>query len=166
MFTSSFLSPLGHMRACSNDTGLYALDWQQHPFTETDQENDVSRETIEQIKQYLNSQLSDFTVPIDLSGHSHAFVKWLNVLAAVPFGHVITYKESAKRWGDSRAARAAGQACRRNPIPIILPCHRIVKADGKFNNYSGGDRTNPKHPNNTKRKQWLIYLEAKNKRNI
>jgi len=79
----------------------------------------------------------------------------------VPFGHVITYKEFAHRWGNIKAARAAGQACRRNPLPIILPCHRIVHADGKFNNYSGGDKTHPRDSNNIKRKQWLIDLEAK-----
>ena len=128
-----------------------------------DQENDVSRETIRQIKQYFNSQLSDFKVPLDLSGYSPALVKWLSVLATVPFGDVITYKEFAQRWGNSKAARAAGQACSRNPLPIILPCHRIVQADGKFDNYSGGDKTNPKDPNNIIRKQWLIDLESKSK---
>ena len=161
MYTSSFRSPLGYMRACSNDIGLYRLDWQQQPFTRADQENDVSRETIRQIKHYLNSQLSDFTVPLDLSSYSPALVRWLSVLATVPFGDVITYKEFAKRWGSIKAARAAGRACKRNPLPIIIPCHRIVQAGGKFDNYSGGDKTNPKDPNNIKRKQWLIDLESK-----
>ena len=149
------------MRACSNDTGLYRLDWQQKPFVKTDQENDVSRETIRQIKRYLDSQLSDFTVQLDLSIYSPALVKWLSVLATVPFGDVITYKEFAQRWGNIKAARAAGQACRRNPLPIILPCHRIVQAEGKFGNYSGGDRKNPKDSNNISIKQWLIRLEKK-----
>ena len=161
MYTSSFHSPLGYMRACSNDTGLYRLDWQQKPFIRADQENDVSRETIRQIKHYFNSQLSDFKVPLDLSSHSPAFLKWLSVLATVPFGDVITYKEFAQKWGNIKAARAAGQACRRNPLPIILPCHRIVKADRKFDNYSGGDKKNPKDPNNVVRKQWLIDFESK-----
>ena len=149
------------MRACSNNTGLYKLDWQQKPFIRIDHENDISRETIRQIKHYFNSQLSNFTVPLDLSSYSPALVKWLSVLATVPFGVVITYKEFAQRWGNIKAARAAGQACRRNPLPIILPCHRIIQADGKFDNYSGGDKTNPRDPNNVFRKQWLIDLETK-----
>ena len=161
MYTSTFHSPLGYMRACSNDTGLYGLDWQQQPFIGRDQENDVSRETTVQIKNYFNSELTDFTVPLDLSGYSPALVKWLSVLATVPFGNVITYKEFAQRWGNIKAARAAGQACRRNPLPIILPCHRIVQADGKFDNYSGGDNTDPRNPKNVYRKQWLINLESK-----
>ena len=149
------------MRACSNEIGLYKLDWQQKPFMTTDQENDISRETIKQIKHYFNSQLSEFKVPLDLSCHSPAFLKWLSVLATVPFGDVITYKEFAQRWGNVKAARAAGQACRRNPLPIILPCHRIIPANGKFDYYSGGDKTNPRDPNNIIRKQWLIHLESK-----
>ena len=149
------------MRACSNDTGLYRLDWQQQPFIKADHENDVSHETIRQIKHYLNRQISEFTVPVDLSSYSPALVNWLSVLGTVPFGDVITYKEFAKRWGNIKAARAAGQACRRNPLPIILPCHRIIQTDGKFENYSGGNRKNPKDPYNISRKQWLIDLETK-----
>lgn len=154
------------MRACSSDIGLYALDWQQHPFTEADHKNDVSRETIKQIKHYLNSQLSHFSVPLDLSLHSPAFVKWLSVLATVPFGQIITYQEFAQKWGNIKAARAAGQACRRNPLPIILPCHRVVRTYGKFDNYSGGDREDPKSSQNIVRKQWLIDLERRYKATI
>ena len=161
MYTSSFYSPLGYMRACSTDTGLYRLDWQQQPFVKAGQENDISRETIKQIERYFNGQLSGFTVPLELSSYSPALVKWLFVLDTVPFGDVITYKEFARRWGNIRAARAAGQACRRNPLPLILPCHRIVQADGKFDNYSGGDKTNPRDPYNIQRKQWLIRFESK-----
>ena len=161
MYTSSFHSPLGYMRAGSNDTGLFRLDWQQKPFLRADRENDISSETVRQIKRYLSGQLANFTVPLDLSSYSPALVKWLSVLAKVPFGEVITYSEFAQRWGNIKAARAAGQACRRNPLPIILPCHRIVQADGKFDNYSGGNKTNPGDPNNIKRKQWLIDLETK-----
>ena len=161
MYTSSFHSPLGYMRACSNDIGLYRLDWQQKPFMSPDQENNVSRETIRQMKHYFNSQLSDFEVPFDLSGFSPALARWLSVLATVPFGNVITYREFAQKWGNIKAARAAGQACKRNPLPIIFPCHRIVHADHKFDNYSGGDKTNPSDVNNIKRKQWLIDFESK-----
>ena len=109
---------------------------------------------------FLNNQLTDFTVPLDLSRYSPAFVRWLSVLSAVPFGHVISYKEFALRWGNVKAARAAGQACRRNPLPIILPCHRVVQSNGKFYNYSGGDRKNYKNSTNIKRKQWLINFES------
>jgi len=161
MFTSSITTPLGHMRACVNPSGLFALDWQQTPFLQPDHETDVSRETVRQIHLYLSGALKVFSVPLDLSNQSPAFQKWLDVLAGIPYGQTVTYKDFARQWGNEKAARAAGQACQRNPLPIILPCHRVVQADGGFDNYSGGDKTTPRDPSNVKRKQWLIDLEAR-----
>ena len=160
MYTSSFLSPFGYMRSSSSETGLYALDWDPQPFPDLNQENEFSRETIKQIQHYLNGQLSVFTVPLDLSRYSPTLVKWLSVLATVPFGHIVTYSELAQKWGNIKAARAAGQACKRNPLPIILPCHRIVRSSGKLANYSAGNSPNPNDPNNIMIKQWLIKLES------
>ncbi len=161
MFTSSITTPLGHMRACVSPSGLFALDWQQTPFLQPDHETDVSRETVRQLQLYLSGALKVFSVPLDLSNQSPAFQKWLDVLAGIPYGQTVTYKDFARQWGNEKAARAAGQACQRNPLPIILPCHRVVQADGGFDNYSGGDKTTPRDPSNVKRKQWLIDLEAR-----
>ena len=163
MFTSSITTPLGYMRACASSNGLYALDWQQTPFATPDQDNDVSRETVHQLHLYLNGQLKTFALQLDLSGQSEAFRKWLMVMSAIPYGQTITYKGFAEKWGNEKAARAAGQACQRNPLPIILPCHRVVQSDGTFDNYSGGDKTTPRDPENIKRKQWLIDLEARHR---
>ena len=163
MFTSSITTPLGYMRACASSNGLYALDWQQTPFAMPDQDNDVSRETVHQLHLYLNGQLKTFALQLDLSGQSEAFRKWLMVMSAIPYGQTITYKGFAEKWGNEKAARAAGQACQRNPLPIILPCHRVVQSDGSFDNYSGGDKTTPRDSENIKRKQWLIDLEARHR---
>ena len=163
MFTSSITTPLGYMRACASSNGLYALDWQQTPFAMPDQDNDVSRETVHQLHLYLNGQLKTFALQLDLSGQSEAFRKWLMVMSAIPYGQTITYKGFAEKWGNEKAARAAGQACQRNPLPIILPCHRVVQSYGSFDNYSGGDKTTPRDPENIKRKQWLIDLEARHR---
>ena len=163
MFTSSITTPLGYMRACASSNGLYALDWQQTPFAMPDQDNDVSRETVHQLHLYLNGQLKTFALQLDLSGQSEAFRKWLMVMSAIPYGQTITYKGFAEKWGNDKAARAAGQACQRNPLPIIFPCHRVVQSDGTFDNYSGGDKTTPRDPENIKRKQWLRDLEARHR---
>ena len=163
MFTSSITTPLGYMRACASSNGLYALDWQQTPFAMPDQDNDVSRETVHQLHLYLNGRLKTFALQLDLSGQSEAFRKWLMVMSAIPYGQTITYKGFAEKWGNEKAARAAGQACQRNPLPIILPCHRVVQSYGSFDNYSGGDKTTPRDPENIKRKQWLIDLEARHR---
>jgi len=159
MFFSTICTELGYMRACTSENGLYRLDWQQTPFTDPDQDNIVSRETIDQLQAYLAGALKFFSVPIDLSGYSPALQNWLNILCSVNYGQVISYADYAERWGNRKASRAAGSACQRNPIPIIIPCHRIVTGTGGYENYSGGDRTKPKTIENINRKTHLIKLE-------
>lgn len=166
LYASIIHTPLGYMRAVATDTGLTRLEWQQMPFTlPPDQadtlQNDVSRETIHQIDAYLAGKLSDFTLSLDLSELSKPLQKWLEILRTIPYGTTISYADYAEKWGNRGAARAAGGACQRNPIPIIIPCHRVLKADGSYDNYSGGDNKNPRHPNNIYIKQWLIEMERK-----
>ena len=154
---------LGYMRALCSARGLTHLLWQQQPFDDSDsQEGDVSRETITQLSAYLAGQLTTFTIPLDLSSRSPAAQRWLVVMASVPYGQTINYADFAALWGNRKASRAAGFACQQNPIPIILPCHRIVQGSGGYGNYSGGDSSHPQDPNNIRRKQWLIEMEALN----
>ena len=82
-------------------------------------------------------------------------------MATIPYGQVITYGEFARAAGKPRAPRAAGTACSTNPIPIIYPCHRVVRAGGELGNYGGGSQLHPTHPENLGRKQALIDLERR-----
>ena len=166
LYSSIIHTPLGYMRAVATDAGLARLDWQQTPFIpyprrEDNLQNDVSRETIHQLDAYLAGRMSNFTLPLDLSDVSTPLQKWLEILSSISYGTTISYADFAEKWGNRKAARAAGGACQRNPIPIIIPCHRVLKADGSYDNYSGGDNKNPRHPNNVFRKQWLIEMEKK-----
>tara|TARA_B110000977_G_scaffold149429_1_gene189413 strand:+ start:322 stop:918 length:597 start_codon:yes stop_codon:yes gene_type:complete len=161
--SSSIKTELGYMRALCSPRGLAQLVWQQQPFSAADgQESDVSRETIAQLSDYLAGQLTRFAIPLDFSSRSSAAQRWLEVMNDIPYGQTISYADYAALWGNRKASRAAGLACQQNLLPIILPCHRIVQSSGGYNNYSGGDTTNPRDPNNIKRKQWLINLEAQN----
>ena len=161
--SSSIKTELGYMRALCSPRGLAQLVWQQQPFSAADvPESDVSRETIAQLSDYLAGQLTRFAIPLDLSSRSSAAQRWLEVMNDIPYGQTISYADYAALWGNRKASRAAGLACQQNLLPIILPCHRIVQSSGGYNNYSGGDTTNPRDPNNIKRKQWLINLEAQN----
>ena len=169
-YSSITHTPLGYMRAITTDIGVCRLDWQQTPFTIQpdqidNQQNDVSRETISQLNAYLVGKRTKFTLPLDLSNIAPTLQKWLLVLNDVPYGETISYADFADLWGNRKAARAAGGACQRNPLPIIVPCHRVLKGDGSYDNYSGGDNKNPRHPDNVYRKQWLIELEAQNFQN-
>ena len=86
-------------------------------------------------------------------------------MAQIPFGTVMTYSEFAALAGKPKAARAAGSTCANNPIPIIYPCHRVVRAGGSLGNYSGGSDHHPTHPDNLARKGDLLRLEVNNAAN-
>ena len=168
-YSSIIHTPLGYMRAVATDAGLARLEWQQTPFSlrpgqHDNHQNDVSRETVHQLDAYLAGTLSEFTISLDLSDISAPLQKWLEILRTIPYSTTISYADYAGKWGNRGAARAAGGACQRNPIPIIIPCHRVLKGDGSYDNYSGGDNKNPQHPNNIYRKQWLIEMERKSAR--
>ena len=157
---------LGYFQPVTSNMGLKELRWQQMPFSNEQLFNksneNVSRETLDQIELYLLGYLQNFSIPLDFSNWSLKMVKWFNTLSRVPYGETISYKELANEWGNIRASRAAGDACRRNPIPIIIPCHRILNISGKIGHYSGGNRKTPKSKENIQRKRWLIDLEANN----
>jgi methylated-DNA-[protein]-cysteine S-methyltransferase len=77
----------------------------------------------------------------------------------IPYGSTVTYKEFAAAAGKPRAPRAAGTACASNPIPIIYPCHRVVKSDGTMGHYGGGNSLPANNVDNLARKMALISLE-------
>ena len=103
--------------------------------------------------------MKDFTLPVRAEGKSAAGHAWLEAMARIPYGAVVTYAEFAAAAGKPGAPRTAGTACSTNPIPIIYPCHRVVRAGGALGNYGGGSNLDPKHPDNLGRKQALINLE-------
>jgi methylated-DNA-[protein]-cysteine S-methyltransferase len=102
-----------------------------------------------QLEQYFAGERRDFDLPLDLRAASFQ-TDVLRELARVPYGEVATYGELARRIGRPRAARAVGGALNRNPLPILLPCHRVVGAGGSLVGYAGG----------LDRKQTLLALEG------
>jgi methylated-DNA-[protein]-cysteine S-methyltransferase len=106
---------------------------------------------VEQLRAYFAGTLTDFTVPVELRGGS-AFERavW-GEIAKIPYGEMITYGAIATALGDPGAARAVGTACNHNPVPVIVPCHRVVGAGGKLVGFGGG----------LPRKRQLLELEAR-----
>jgi methylated-DNA-[protein]-cysteine S-methyltransferase len=91
-----------------------------------------------ELDQYFEGKLRDFESPVDWR-LSHGFTdKVLHAVARIPYGETRSYGEVAKRAGNPRAFRAAGTACGANPVPLIVPCHRVVQSSGKPGNYGGG----------------------------
>jgi len=108
-----------------------------------------NKEAIEQIRLYLARRLKKFDVPIDLIGTDFQKFVWGETMK-IPYGETITYSELAKRIHNPKAYRAVGNALGANPLPIIVPCHRVIASDGSLGGYSGG----------IKIKEFLLGLEG------
>jgi methylated-DNA-[protein]-cysteine S-methyltransferase len=104
-----------------------------------------------QILQYLSGDRRSFEIDIDLRDSTGFQRKVLEAAVAVPPGYVATYGEIATRIGKPQSSRAVGQALARNPIPIIVPCHRVLASDGTLCGYGGG----------LERKRLLLELERR-----
>ncbi|MFP6687677.1 MAG: methylated-DNA--[protein]-cysteine S-methyltransferase [Polyangiaceae bacterium] len=98
----------------------------------------LARAAITALQAYLRGQTNAMaTVPLDLTGHTPFLRKVYGALREVPAGHTISYGQLAKAAGSSKAARAVGRAMARNPLPILIPCHRVLTSDGGRGGYSG-----------------------------
>ena len=160
LYFNSFKTDFGWIRPISNGHSLIRLDWNQTGWDDSDRPDNVSRETKSQLEAFFAGHLHQFNLPLDPTGKRAAGKKWLDAMAQIPYGTVMTYGEFATFAGKPKAARAAGSACASNPIPIIYPCHRVVRADGTLGNYGGGSDHHPTHPDNLERKGDLLRLEA------
>ena len=103
-----------------------------------------------ELDEYLEGKRRLFDVELDLRGQPDFYLRVLSELAQVGYGHTTTYGELAQRAGNPRAARAVGTVMNRNPVPIVLPCHRVVGANGSLTGYGGG----------LHRKEQLLRLEG------
>ena len=93
---------------------------------------------MKQLKEYMARERETFDLLLDLEGVSDFQNEVYTQLMAVQYGHVVTYGDLARQVGRPELARAVGQAVGANPVPIIIPCHRVVAADGKLGGFSGG----------------------------
>ncbi len=97
----------------------------------------VLRAAAEQFAAYVSGRLREFTVPIRPSGTPFQLAVW-EVLRRIPYGETVPYGEVAARLGRPGAARAVGRATARNPLPVVVPCHRVIGSDGALTGYAGG----------------------------
>ena len=98
------------------------------------EEIDIIKKSYEEIKEYLDGKRKSFDIPFALEGTKFQKKVWLELLK-IPYGEIITYKELAQRINNPKAVRAVGGACNRNPLAIIIPCHRVVGSNGKLVGY-------------------------------
>lgn len=91
-----------------------------------------------QLDEYFAGTRQTFTMPLDLSRATGFRLRVLEEMLRIPYGQTVSYGELATRAGSPTASRAAGQACATNPLPIVVPCHRVLRSDGGLNWYTGG----------------------------
>lgn len=104
---------------------------------EDKENNPVVQQTIKELEEYFAGNRKVFTVPLDLRGTEFQKKVW-EALREIPYGETRSYKEIAEKIGNPKASRAVGMANHRNPIGIVVPCHRVVGANGKLTGYAGG----------------------------
>ena len=134
----TLLTPVGTIRLVAGDHGLTALAWSENGCDDPEPGNPHLLLAPEELRQYFSGELRNFTVQVDFSRWQGFTAQVYAALRAVPYGKTITYGELARRAGQPRAARAVGRIMASNPLPIILPCHRVIAANGALTGYSGG----------------------------
>jgi len=154
-------SPLGVLYIARNAAGICNLDFRIDeltfleridPLARAQRSTDALAPVLAQLEEYFAGRRRRFDVPVDLSQMTIFQQHVLNTAQTIPKGKVWTYGQVAQRIGKPRASRAVGQALGRNPIPIIVPCHRVIGKDGSMTGYSGGG--------GVESKKWLLRLEG------
>lgn len=134
-------SPIGRLLLSGRDDVLYGLDMETHrgpDWRDTATPDDHAfPEVVAQLEAYFAGELTRFDVHYELVGTPFQETVW-TALTQIPYGETISYGEQARRIGSPGASRAVGLANGRNPISIIVPCHRVIGANGRLTGYGGG----------------------------
>jgi methylated-DNA-[protein]-cysteine S-methyltransferase len=154
MIYTTFDSPIGKLLLAGDGTGLRHLSMQSAPrplaIDRSWRHDDQSlAETRAQLEQYFDGDRVQFDVKLSLIGNPFELRVW-QALCEIPYGETVSYGEIANRIGLPTAARAVGLANARNPVAVIVPCHRVIGADGTLTGYGGG----------LERKRFLLDLES------
>ena len=149
-------APFGVVTVIGSDLGIRYVMFNNdaHPkpleklhISDTDIHDSVN-DAVTQLDEYFNGARRDFELPLDLQGTEFQVAAW-NALAEIPYGRTASYGQQAASIGRPKAVRAIGGANGRNPVAIVLPCHRIVGADGSLTGFGGGIEV----------KKWLLDHE-------
>ena len=162
-YQESFISPIGTMRVCANDKAIETIHFIEPasdiaPYRndpadvcvriESDNVNALTSNAIDQLIEYFNKKRTTFDLPLGASGTEFQQRVW-NALNDIPYGQTCSYGDIAKQIDNPKGMRAVGLANGKNPLTIVVPCHRVIGANGKLTGYASG----------TERKSWLLNHE-------
>jgi len=143
IFERSVPSPVGPLRVAASDAGLHAIQFpgNRHPVKQCTPwqpgDHPLLRQTQAQLDAYFAGRLQVFDLPLAPHGTAFQCQVW-QALAQIPFGQTWSYLQLARQVGRPTATRAVGAANGRNPLPIVLPCHRVIGANGALTGFGGG----------------------------
>ncbi|GGM00886.1 MULTISPECIES: methylated-DNA--[protein]-cysteine S-methyltransferase [Micromonospora] len=143
-------SPIGEFSVATDSGGVCGAHFGRVPSAVEAPDAELDRQAVGELRAYFAGELTEFTVPVVLRRGSEFERAVWREMTLIPYGETLTYGQVARALGDPGAARAVGVACNRNPVPVIVPCHRIVGAGGKLVGFGGG----------LPRKVKLLELEA------
>src|SRR5881628_3572527 len=155
MYVSRLPTPIGELTLTATDTaltGVYFPSSRGVPSlhnVERGSGGEVLQRAETQLSEYFAGMRTTFDIPLDATGTEFERRVW-DLLRAIPYGATTSYGELAKRLGSTKEARAVGAANGKNPIPIIVPCHRVIGANGDLTGFGGG----------IERKRWLLQHEG------
>jgi methylated-DNA-[protein]-cysteine S-methyltransferase len=160
-YRTTMTSPIGTLTIVANDDAVVAIDWDgesghERLLGDADvrdvgaADHPALKAAVEQLSEYFDGSRTEFDIPLDASGTAFQHAAW-DALVRIPFGETVSYGEQAAMLGDRNKARAVGAANGRNPIPIIVPCHRVVGSSGHLTGFAGG----------LEAKAWLLDHEFK-----
>jgi methylated-DNA-[protein]-cysteine S-methyltransferase len=132
-------SKIGPLYLVANADVLKGVFWekQEAPFIQDFKECDVLKEAVRQISDYLEGRRQGFSLRIEPAGTDFQRRVWRE-LSRIPYGETVSYAELARRAGKEKAVRAVGTANGKNPLCLVIPCHRVIASDGTLGGYSGG----------------------------
>jgi len=149
MQRTTFTSPIGPLTLHAENGAITSVWMEDDDLPERHNDTPPLGEARRQLEAYFAGELREFDLSLAPSGSEFHLRVW-DELRKIPYGETISYGELASRVGDPTAARAVGAANGRNPLPVIVPCHRVIGADGSLTGFGGG----------LERKRKLLELEA------
>ena len=135
-FYQTSIGEIGIAENNGNITNLYFAN-EQSPRDNVISETDTLKTAAWQLQEYLAGKLKRFNLPLSIDGTDFMLRVWKSLLG-IPYGETRSYREIAYSVGNIKASRAVGHACSRNPIPIIIPCHRVIGSNGGLTGFGGG----------------------------
>ncbi|MBN2732631.1 MAG: methylated-DNA--[protein]-cysteine S-methyltransferase [Balneolaceae bacterium] len=145
-------SPIGVLKLEATDQALTAIKFSddgQNAVNQPEPASAILEKARNQLKEFFDGHRQEFDIPLAPEGTDFEQQVW-DQLKNIPFGKSITYTQLAQKLGDPNKVRAVGRANGQNPLPIIIPCHRVIGANNKLTGYAGG----------VERKRWLLQHEG------